>query len=92
MRSFLRYLAPLTVAAGAVGAILTAPVAVAQPGTDDGNDTCLNEAPNALGEGTVCPPGESRFGTQPNEIHNQSTFLYPWADPFYGPATVVDWG
>ncbi|WP_231737693.1 hypothetical protein [Mycobacterium sp. IS-1742] len=49
-------------------------------------------APNALGQGQKCPPWQTQFATQPKDIHNQSTFLYPWGDSYYGPATVVDWG
>ena len=91
MRTSLRYLTPFAAAAGIAGAILAAPVAVAQPsGDDDGK--CLNVAPNALGQGSNCPPWETQFATQPKDIHNQSTFLYPWGDSYYGPATVVDWG
>ncbi|KUI39370.1 hypothetical protein [Mycobacterium sp. GA-2829] len=91
MRTALRFLLPLAAAAGAAAAIAAAPVAGAQPsGEHDGK--CLNVAPNALGQGTSCPPWETQFATQPKDIHNQSTFLYPWGDAYYGPATVVDWG
>jgi hypothetical protein len=91
MRTALRLLLPLVAAAGAAAAIAAAPTAVAQPsGEHDGK--CLNVAPNALGQGVTCPPWETQFATQPKDIHNQSTFLYPWGDSYYGPATVVDWG
>lgn len=91
MRTALRLILPLAAAAGAAAAIAAAPTAVAQPsGEHDGK--CLNVAPNALGQGHTCPPWETQFATQPGDIHNQSTYLYPWGDPYYGVGTVVNWG
>ncbi|MBO0680349.1 hypothetical protein JRC04_23025 [Mycolicibacterium sp. S2-37] len=92
MRTALRFLVPLAAAAGAAAAIVAAPTAAAAPPPDP-NAPCLNVAPNALGEQTqTCPPWDTQFATQPSQIHDQSTFLYPGFDSYYGPATVVNWG
>jgi hypothetical protein len=94
MRTALRFLVPLAAAAGAAAAIAAAPAATANPNTPpDPNKPCLNAPPNALGEQTqTCPPWDTQFATQPSQLHNQSTFLYPGFDTFYGAGTVVDWG
>jgi hypothetical protein len=85
MRTALRLFLPFVAAAGAAAAVAVAPAAVAEP-------QCLNAPPNLLGQDLqTCPSWDTQYATQPSQIHNQSTYIYPWHDPFYGSASVIDW-
>lgn len=89
MRTTLRYLAPLVAAAATSVVFAAAPVASAQM-----NPTlpqCVGTG-GAMAEGgsdTECStPGNVEINATPAE----PTYLYPWADEFYGPALIIGGG
>jgi hypothetical protein len=75
-------LTPVAVAAGIGAAILSAPLAGAQP-------TCVDTGSTGLGGSTTqcSTPGNTQIVTSPG----QPTYLYPWNDAYYGSALVIGW-
>ncbi|HTH90687.1 hypothetical protein [Mycobacterium sp.] len=91
MRSILRYSGPLIVAAGAAAAILSAPVALADPGDSSTLPSCTDVGgPTAMGAGTTecATPGDVQLNATPPE----PDYPYPWDDEFYGPALIIGGG
>lgn len=87
MRTILRYVTPLMVAAGAAAAILSAPAAIA----DTTLPSCTDVGgPTAMGAGTTecTSPGNVQLNATPPE----PTYMYPWDDEFYGPALIIGGG
>lgn len=75
-------LASVAVAVGIGAALLSAPVAGAQP-------TCVGTGSTGLGGSTTqcSSPGNTQIVTSPG----QPTYLYPWNDSYYGSALVIGW-
>jgi hypothetical protein len=91
MRRILRYSGPLTFAAGAAAAILSAPAALADPGDSSELPSCTDTGgAEALGGSTTecATPGNVQIDATPAE----PTYVYPWDDEFYGPALIIGGG
>jgi hypothetical protein len=90
MRMTLRNLTPLLIATGAATALAAAPAAVADTTTT--TDSTLPQCTSVggvtdMGAGTTecATPGNVQLNATPPA----PTYLYPWADEFYGPALII---
>ncbi|MDT7796180.1 MAG: hypothetical protein QOD59_5621 [Mycobacterium sp.] len=83
----MRYFTPMVIAAGAAGALLIAPAAVA----DTTLPTCTSVGGvTDMGAGTTecATPGNVQLNATPPE----PDYVYPWDDEFYGPALIMGGG
>lgn len=88
MRTPLRYVIPV-VAAGAASAILSAPIAAADP------DSTLPQCTSVGGDqtvGTATTEYATPGNVQLNATAPDPVYPYPWDDEFYGPALIIGGG
>jgi hypothetical protein len=88
MRNFI----PLMAAAGAVAAVLLAPVASADPSDNSTLPTCTDVGGSELtGTATTecSTPGNVQLNATPPV---EPDYPYPWDDEFYGPALIIGGG
>ena len=91
MRRIPGFFPALIVVAGAAAAILSAPVALADPGDSATLPSCTDVGgPTAMGAGTTecATPGNVQLDATPPE----PDYPYPWDDEFYGPALIIGGG
>ncbi len=91
MQSIVRTFTPLIIAAGAAAAMLSTPVALADPGDSSELPSCTDVGgPTAMGAGTTecATPGNVQLDATPPE----PDYVYPWDDEFYGPALIIGGG
>jgi hypothetical protein len=82
------FFTPLIVAAGAAAAILSAPVALAEPDDSSTLPNCTSVGGvTDMGAGTTecATPGNVQLNATPPE----PVYPYPWDDEFYGPALII---
>ena len=88
MRRIPGFFTALIVAAGAAAAILSAPVALAEPDDSSTLPSCTSVGgPDAMGAGTTecATPGNVQLNATPPE----PVYPYPWDDEFYGSALII---
>ena len=91
MRRSLRNFTPLSVAAGAAGALLSAPAAVADPGDSSTLPSCTSVG-GVTDMGADTTECTTLGNVQLNATPPEPVYPYPWDDEFYGPALIIGGG